>query len=441
MAAGAPAQSQPAAASPEIVDVYTEHPRLFLTAQRLRLLRREQERRTTRWVQFETLVAGRAPMPEMGFAQALFYKISGEKDYAARAIAWALAPANNDLRQLAIVFDWCQDALAEAQSKALQAKLVKGIAAAERERGIPAVRNRTLAAVALAGHDQQLSTRHMEWVVRTWWNGEIAPGLRDGKDLLPRDSMYPLAEILNAVRDNTNIELRDGAQAYFKELPVYQLLSYYPAPYQASENDYRIPSAKGLKEPDLNRATMARAAELALVAYDTNSTPNQFLQGWLMHDNFQMRGMLGAPYELLWANPYQPGLSYFHVPLLLHDELFGRLFIRASWEQDAKWFGYFGDEAQIFENGRPASIDPRTASEPVQMTEALVLPAKFAAKFRMTLEEEQPVFIVGMKPRQAYEIEVDDEEMRELTSDAGGILPIQLPAKAAVGVRIREVRP
>ena len=33
-----------------------------------------------------------------------------------------------------------------------------------------------------------------------------------------------------------------------------------------------------------------------------------------------LRGALGAPYEFLWANPYQPGLSFEHVPLVFHDE-------------------------------------------------------------------------------------------------------------------------
>ena len=35
------------------------------------------------------------------------------------------------------------------------------------------------------------------------------------------------------------------------------------------------------------------------------------LQGWLMHDSFMLKSTFGAPYEFLWANPYQPGLSYY----------------------------------------------------------------------------------------------------------------------------------
>jgi len=60
---------------------------------------------------------------------------------------------------------------------------------------------------------------------------------------------------------------------------------------------------------------------------------------------------------------------------------------------------------------------------------------------RITIPEEgDSVFVVALKPRQAYEIEVDDEEMREESTDTGGILILQLPAKTPVGVRIREAK-
>ena len=102
------------------------HPRIFLGAKRLRLLRRERERQSLRWNQFHLLMAGKAPMPEPGFAQALYYQVSGSAEAGQQAVAWALGPGA-DLRQLALVFDWCQDILTEAQSKTLAAKLARGI--------------------------------------------------------------------------------------------------------------------------------------------------------------------------------------------------------------------------------------------------------------------------------------------------------------------------
>jgi len=421
------------------LDIYTEHPRLFLRPQRLRLLKRERERRTTRWIQFETLMAGKAPMPEMGFAQALYYQVSGDEEAGKQAVRWALGPGT-DLRQLALVFDWCQPALSEAQSKTLAAKIVKSIAAAERVKGLGAVRDRALAAVALAGHQNETSGKQMSWLVNSWWRGEMVAGIKKGNDMVPRESVYALMEILHAVRDNTNVDLRDPIPGYFKGLPIFHLLTHYPATFSAPEGEYRIPVMKGVREPDLTLAAMSRAAEMIMVAYDNNAPESQVLQGWLMHDNFIMRGTLGVTYEFLWANPYQPGLSYYLVPTLFHDDMFGRLFIRTSWEENAKWLGYFDGELQYFEDGRPTILNPQLSFKPISLPEGIVMSANYARKFRITLEEGETVFVVALKPRQAYEVEVDDEEMRELVSDPGGILSIPLPVKVAVGVRMREAK-
>ena len=73
--------------------------------------------------------------------------------------------------------------------------------------------------------------------------------------------------------------------------------------------------------PTWRMRLMSRAAGLAMVAYDTNALESQLLQGWLMRDRFLMRGGLGAVYEFLWANPYQPGLNYDQVPLVFHQRL------------------------------------------------------------------------------------------------------------------------
>ena len=78
-----------------------EHPLLLLRPQRIRLLRRERERRSARWQQFEALMAGHAAMPEQGFALALYYQVAGEAGAGRRAIEWALT-SGDDLRQLAL---------------------------------------------------------------------------------------------------------------------------------------------------------------------------------------------------------------------------------------------------------------------------------------------------------------------------------------------------
>src|SRR5271168_3431113 len=99
-----------AASAQDEFRVYTEHPRLFLTTQRLRLLKRERDRDSMRWRQFDLLVRASAQMREPGFALALHYEVTGDAGIGRRAVEWALGPGD-DLRQLALVYDWCQPLL------------------------------------------------------------------------------------------------------------------------------------------------------------------------------------------------------------------------------------------------------------------------------------------------------------------------------------------
>jgi hypothetical protein len=419
--------------------IYSEHPRIFLGPRRLRLLKREQERRSLRWVQFEALVEGGAPMPEQGFAYALYYRVSGSREAGRKAVDWALG-SNTDLRQLALVFDWCQDLLEEAQSRQLAAKLVSGIERSGRDHSVPATRSRVLAAVALAAHNPELSAGEMARSVRGWWESRVVAEIKAGHDPVAREDAYALFEFLHAVRDNLNLDLRDSLPRYFKDLPIYHLLSHYPASYPASENEYRIPIGPAGRQPDLKVAALSRAAELAMVAFDANAPESQVLQGWLMHDRYLLRGTFGMPYEFLWANPYQPGLSYYHVPLVYHDRDLGRLFVRSSWDDSARWLGFSDGRLQMFEDGRVTLLNPQLTSGPLALTEAVVYFGKNARKFRALLQDHEQVFVLGLEPRRKYEIEVDDEEMREQETDRGGILALSLPHGVEVGVRLRESR-
>jgi hypothetical protein len=419
------------------------HPRILLGARRLRLLRRERERQSMRWNQFHLLMAGKAPMPEPGFAQALYYQVSGSAEAGQQAVAWALGGAA-DLRQLALVFDWCQDILTEAQSKTLSAKLARGIQQSRRDSSVSAVRSRLLAAVALSGSLPDVPEKEIEQVVRHWWQSEIVPAINDGRQALARDDAYALMEILHVVRDNFNDDLREAAPHFFTDLPMVQLLSYYPATFPAGENDYRIPAAPlagdgaaNFAQPDLRRAALSRAAELSMVAFDSNAPGSQILQGWLMNDHFLLRGTFGAPYEFLWANPYQPGLSYFQAPLVVHDTLFGRLFVRSNWDESAAWLGFFSGELQMFQDGGVSVLDPRAAAEPLDLARAVILFGAHTQKFKVTAAGKEPVFVVGLKPHQNYLIEVDDEELCEQQTDPGGILALDVPHDREAGVRLR----
>jgi hypothetical protein len=183
---------------------------------------------------------------------------------------------------------------------------------------------------------------------------------------------------------------------------------------------------------------------------DVNAPSTQVLQGWLMHDRFQLRTPLGAPYEFLWANPYQPGLSYYQVPLVYYSPLSGRLYVRSSWEDDAEWFGLFDGAMEWFRDGRVTTLNPHdaphAAAEPLLLDAAAICFAgpdgRERGQWRLTLEDAQPVFVVGLEPRRAYLVEVDDEEIYEAAADPAGILQIDdVPHGRAAGVRLRAIVP
>jgi hypothetical protein len=420
--------------SVESTRVYTDHPRLFLRTQRLRLLRRETGRDSLRWEQFHLLISGGAPMPEPGFANALYFRATDDPAAARHAIDWALG-ANRDLRQLALVYDWCQDQMKPAEKQTLLKTLRAAVARRAPNPTLDDLRSQLLAAIAIAGDDDSASQAGIEYVLHDEWNGKLLPALKAGKlEWKPGDT-YPLYEIFHAVRDNLNIDLREDFLDYFKQFPLFDLLSYYPPPYPAAENEFHIPWSPTPGEPDLRIAALSRAAELAMVALDTNAPESQVLQGWLMNDRFLMRGVFGIPYEFLWANPYQPGLSYYHVPLVMYDETLGRLLVRSSWEDDALWAGVINGQLQEFRDGRVITIDPQTAREPLDLEEAAILFPSQSRHFVSGNKPQNDVFVVGLDHSAAFHVEPDDEEMEEVSTDQAGVLYLK-GIRPAIQVRL-----
>ncbi len=438
MAACAIAASPNLRAQDEEFRVYAEHPRLILTAQRLRLLKRERERESQRWRQFDSLVKGGASLPEPGFALALYYAVSDDNAVGKRAVDWALGKAD-DLRQLSLVYDWCQPILSPQQSAALAAK-IRQLAQKRSGDSIAARRDRVLALIATADDSKHPEEAPLRDLVRQWWRAGIAPELADGRSMPPLPDLYALLEILHAIRDNLKIDLRDNAVDYFAHLPTYLIAANYPAPYRAPENEFRIPVYQGDAQPDLNQAALARAAGLSMVAYDTNGLQNQFLQGWLIQDRFLMMTPFGAPYEFLWANPYQPGLSFYQLPLVFHDPNSGVLFVRSGWDEDADWFGLYAGEAELFHQGKATVVSlgasGSSTPKPLRLGDASVIFGR--VPFQFSMDDGGTILVIGLKPRQKYLVETDDEEMREVATDRAGTFVLQYPAGRAAGVRVHE---
>jgi hypothetical protein len=414
--------------------VYNDAPRLLMTKARLRLLQRERERKTDRWEQFDALVSGGAAMPEPGFAWALYFQVAKDAAAGRKAVAWA-AGEGNDLRQLALVMDWC-GTIAGAQADRVAEKIGKAIAAAPGPEDFRGHSARVLGAIALADRLPDHGESILKSEIEGWWRGVAIKRIESGRSI-PRDQMYWVFEMLHAIRDNLKIELREGAPGYFRTLPVDHLSSHYPAPYEAAENEYRIPIYVRDGEPDLADAAMSRAAELEMVAYDENALENQYLQGWLMQDRFVMKGALGCVYEFMWANPYQPGLSYFLTPPVFHDAFTGHVFARTSWDENATWVGYFEGHLQLFRDGHVETLKAGVVSKPIRIGDALVVSAenREASRFRADAEA---VFVLNLDPRAVYDVEVDDEELWEGETDTGGTLVLSFPEGTDTGVRIRK---
>jgi len=171
-----------------------------------------------------------------------------------------------------------------------------------------------------------------------------------------------------------------------------------------------------------------------MVAYDNNGLENQFLQGWLIQDRFLMMTPFGAPYEFLWANPYQPGLSFYQLPLVFHDENSGALFVRSGWDEDADWFGLYGGEAELFRDGHVTVLNQ--GAKVLHLGDASVIFGRVPLQFSM--DDGGTILVVGLKPRQKYLVETDDEELREVSTDPAGTFILQYSAGRMAGIRVHE---
>jgi hypothetical protein len=94
---------------------------------------------------------------------------------------------------------------------------------------------------------------------------------------------------------------------------------------------------------------------------------------------------------------------------------------------------------QMFSQGHLTPLSAQLNSPPISLTEAMICFAQRARKFRLTLDEEEAVFILGLEPGHTYQVEIDDEEIFEAETDRGGILELDVPRGKPVGVRIKEI--
>lgn len=202
---------------------------------------------------------------------------------------WSLKSANvndpRDLRQMALVYDWCQTSMDESRTSMVARKLTAVLK--NRPTETLAIRSHLFAALAVADLESQPAQDFIKYVAETWWKSKIMPQLLAGQNPFPkREDLYAMLEILHSIRDNTRTDIREGAGKWFEELAPMQLLSYYPQPWPAAENEYRIPAYIGKGDPSMQEAAYSRAAEMALVAYDGNAQPRNFCRAGFCRTGF-----------------------------------------------------------------------------------------------------------------------------------------------------------
>jgi hypothetical protein len=278
---------------------------LLLTPKRLRRLQRDRERQTDRWVNFETRIESVADSRERGWELALYYAVTHDQARGREAIQWAIAH-RCEQRQVALVLDWVSELIGEDDRQKLAAHTCfdSGM------RSTPFVQSSRNALFQQIARGENASEAG-DWKA-------IVTVLERGQFRDP-EALYAACELLLAVRTTEHVDLRENAAGFFSILPSEFLLSLRP-------EDVQHPN------------WMAHVAALALVGLDPNMTGSQYLQGWAMEEQQTVREGPGVAYELLWADPYLPGIGYQNLDPWVYDPI-GRLFARNSWDVNACWIG------------------------------------------------------------------------------------------------------
>jgi hypothetical protein len=413
----------------EYFKVYTDPPRILLRPQRLQTLAREKSRQSVRWEH----VAELTQTPEPGFANALIWAVSKEQAYARRAIDWALT-TESDPRQMAIVLDWCASEMTAAERRAIVGRLRSESAKANGS-SISAARDRVFAAVAIASDDPAAAEQALRDVITNWWRKRAVPAISSGRFPVAPQEEFALYELLHVVRDNLNIDMREDAPEWFRDLPEWHILSHYPAPYPAAGNNYYIPAYAGTAPPDLRAAMLSRIAALSMVAYDRNAQDSQFLQGWLMQDSFALKTALGAPYEFLWANPYLPGLSYHHMAMSFHEPASGRIALRSSWDDDAQWLGQPAGELQLFSEGRTTVLSQAAHRPSMNIGPYRIFFGDFPSPLSLGAGEVSAVIILGAPLGMFYSVQGAKEHSYQAVADRAGNVVLEIAAGGPVIVK------
>lgn len=360
-----------------------ETPHLLLTPQRLKRLKREQERQADRWLNFEDRVKNVLDSPERGFELALYYAITADEESGKQAIAWAQQHPCEQ-RQFALVRDWVGDPVQNG--------------------------GRPLPNCSDGGPKSLKPVRDDFFMSIAFGNSPTTkpPNISAAEEMVLANpnELYALCEYLIAMRDNEHTDLREQASEFFLKLPTEFMLSRTP---QAAQR------------PDW----ITHVAALALVALDPNLQSSQFLQSWAMEERQTIRDGPGLGYELLWADPYLPGVGYQNLDTWTYDEA-GRLFARTDWSSQACWIAI-----------SPGAIKAEHCPDdwnkkPFAFGHLTLLPFSAGCVQIATMQNNAHVILWQLQPRES--IAFNAEHGRTMQADDAGMLNVasNLTGKACV---------
>lgn len=369
-----------AAAGWLFADSFAESPQLLLTAQRARRLKRDRERQTPRWQALEARVQNALDSPERGFELALYYAATQDEARGKEAIAWALAHSC-DRRQVALVLDWCSRLVSQED----RGKLKAAACPANPVRDAKAFRDEAFSKLV---------------------NGEdISPLVEESKkSLIPRlvgggfqdaAELYAACEFFSVARTATRVDLREEDRQFFSQLPAELLLGLKPGQ---------------LDHPDAS----VHLASLALIGLDPNLASSQFLQGWAISGRQTIREGPGVAYEMLWADPYLPGVGYQNLDPWVYDS-HGRLFARSDWEANSCYI-------RITTQGvEEENCPPHWRDSPAQFGKLTLIPVTDQCVELPRLKPDGSAVLWRLKPGQKLSFGTDKKQRLSGQADSAGL--------------------
>lgn len=420
--------------------VYEDHPRLFLEPSRLQRLRKDVDRQSLRWRSLSDLVADETAFEEQPLVDALRFQVEGAETAGRAAVAWSGRLAENgignaaDLRQAALVYDWCYELFDASERAELRDAMAAAVSSLLPQAALGAglIRSAILASIAAAG-DWEESEAALATLLGMHWKTEVVPSLTDGS--ISEDGAELIAALETGLVVRHNLEsdpLQPGIDG-LRSLTRCRLLSYYPQDIETDSGRLRWPSRYGANEQlARQQAPLDRIAEMLLVAYESNLPEFQFLQGWIRDESYLQTSQLVAPYEFLWVNPYLPGLTAQSSPLLAHDPIRGRMFGRLGWDPPTTWLGYSEGRLELLADGELSITTSFRGLAPIYFPEAVVVPITPSAKTTLSWEpsrEQAPenayIYLIGLQAGETYGLKLGGREARLVQAGKGGIIVLQ----------------